>query len=170
MLISNLNFSIHAWILHIWGTESYTQRTPKENRFFQFYSWRRGSPSPPRREAAAGPALGPPLSAMTTPTECWKPYRRVTSGRLLSLAAPKMASIMEGPLSKWTNVMKGWQYRWFVLDYNAGLLSYYTVSTWRQSLGCLGSRDSWVEVGTRLFGSPVEVVRMGVPPYGRVPS
>lgn len=34
---------------------------------------------------------------------------------------------MEGPLSKWTNVMKGWQYRWFVLDYNAGLLSYYTV-------------------------------------------
>lgn len=39
-----------------------------------------------------------------------------------------MASIMEGPLSKWTNVMKGWQYRWFVLDYNAGLLSYYTVS------------------------------------------
>ncbi|XP_066453699.1 oxysterol-binding protein-related protein 9 isoform X2 [Eleutherodactylus coqui] len=39
---------------------------------------------------------------------------------------PKMASIMEGPLSKWTNVMKGWQYRWFVLDYNAGLLSYYT--------------------------------------------
>jgi hypothetical protein len=41
----------------------------------------------------------------------------------------KMASIMEGPLSKWTNVMKGWQYRWFVLDYNAGLLSYYTVCT-----------------------------------------
>ena len=40
----------------------------------------------------------------------------------------KMAIIMEGPLSKWTNVMKGWQYRWFVLDENAGLLSYYTVS------------------------------------------
>ncbi|XP_069673311.1 oxysterol-binding protein-related protein 9 isoform X2 [Periplaneta americana] len=32
---------------------------------------------------------------------------------------------MEGSLSKWTNVMKGWQYRWFVLDDNAGLLSYY---------------------------------------------
>ena len=81
-----------------------------------------------------------------------------------------MASIMEGPLSKWTNVMKGWQYRWFVLDYNAGLLSYYTVSARRQSPGCLGSRDSWVEVGARLFGSPAEVARMGVPPYGRVPS
>ena len=38
----------------------------------------------------------------------------------------KMAT-MEGPLSKWTNVVKGWQYRWFVLDENAGLLSYYTV-------------------------------------------
>lgn len=33
---------------------------------------------------------------------------------------------MEGALSKWTNVMKGWQYRWFVLDDNAGLFSYYT--------------------------------------------
>ncbi|XP_053481248.1 oxysterol-binding protein-related protein 9 isoform X1 [Ictalurus furcatus] len=44
---------------------------------------------------------------------------------LVGLSA-KMASIMEGPLSKWTNLMKGWQYRWFVLDYNAGLLSYYT--------------------------------------------
>ncbi|KAK7076973.1 Oxysterol-binding protein-related protein 9, partial [Halocaridina rubra] len=37
-----------------------------------------------------------------------------------------MAVVMEGPLSKWTNVMKGWQYRWFVLDDSAGLLSYYT--------------------------------------------
>lgn len=35
---------------------------------------------------------------------------------------------LEGTLSKWTNVMKGWQYRFFVLDENAGLLSYYTVS------------------------------------------
>ncbi|CAF4787829.1 unnamed protein product [Pieris macdunnoughi] len=35
--------------------------------------------------------------------------------------------MMEGSLSKWTNVMKGWQYRWFVLDENAGLLSYYTM-------------------------------------------
>lgn len=37
------------------------------------------------------------------------------------------AALMEGPLSKWTNVMKGWQFRWFVLDENTGLLSYYTV-------------------------------------------
>ncbi|XP_020625338.1 oxysterol-binding protein-related protein 9-like [Orbicella faveolata] len=37
-----------------------------------------------------------------------------------------MAVEMEGPLSKWTNVVKGWQYRWFVLDDNTGLLSYYT--------------------------------------------
>lgn len=36
------------------------------------------------------------------------------------------STLLEGPLSKWTNVMKGWQYRWFVLDDNAGLLSYYT--------------------------------------------
>ncbi|XP_030388211.1 oxysterol-binding protein-related protein 9 isoform X2 [Scaptodrosophila lebanonensis] len=36
------------------------------------------------------------------------------------------SSTLEGTLSKWTNVMKGWQYRFFVLDENAGLLSYYT--------------------------------------------
>lgn len=53
------------------------------------------------------------FSILTPPLESWP--------------SVKMASIMEGPLSKWTNVMKGWQYRWFVLDYNAGLLSYYTV-------------------------------------------
>nr|XP_022314762.1 oxysterol-binding protein-related protein 9-like isoform X1 [Crassostrea virginica] len=35
-------------------------------------------------------------------------------------------AVVEGPLSKWTNVMKGWQYRWFVLDEAAGLLSYFT--------------------------------------------
>uniref|UniRef100_A0A8C7YM26 Oxysterol binding protein-like 9 n=1 Tax=Oryzias sinensis TaxID=183150 RepID=A0A8C7YM26_9TELE len=52
--------------------------------------------------------------------------RMNTAGNLLTKPVVKMASIMEGPLSKWTNVMKGWQYRWFVLDYNAGLLSYYT--------------------------------------------
>lgn len=37
-----------------------------------------------------------------------------------------MAVKLEGPLTKWTNVVQGWQYRWFVLDDNAGLLSYYT--------------------------------------------
>ncbi|KAL5286799.1 OSBPL9 family protein [Megaselia abdita] len=37
-----------------------------------------------------------------------------------------MSGILEGTLSKWTNVMKGWQYRFFVLEETAGLLSYYT--------------------------------------------
>lgn len=46
---------------------------------------------------------------------------------------------MEGSLSKWTNVMKGWQYRWFVLDDNAGLLSYYTVSN--VFVHCLGYKQ-----------------------------
>lgn len=31
---------------------------------------------------------------------------------------------MEGPLSKWTNVVHGWQYRWFILRDDA--LHYYT--------------------------------------------
>ncbi|CAG0913599.1 unnamed protein product [Notodromas monacha] len=36
------------------------------------------------------------------------------------------SAVIEGPLSKWTNMMQGWQFRWFVLDDCAGLLSYYT--------------------------------------------
>ncbi|XP_053683769.1 oxysterol-binding protein-related protein 11 [Sabethes cyaneus] len=32
---------------------------------------------------------------------------------------------LNGQLYKYTNVMKGWQYRWFVVDAQAGLLSYY---------------------------------------------
>ncbi|XP_046860517.1 oxysterol-binding protein-related protein 11-like [Xenia sp. Carnegie-2017] len=32
---------------------------------------------------------------------------------------------MEGQLSKWTNLMKGWQYRWFVLNAETGYLEYY---------------------------------------------
>eukprot|EP00092_Neocalanus_flemingeri_P032488 GFUD01035334.1.p1 GENE.GFUD01035334.1~~GFUD01035334.1.p1 ORF type:complete len:235 (-),score=64.02 GFUD01035334.1:86-790(-) len=32
---------------------------------------------------------------------------------------------MEGHLSKFTNVVKGWQYRWFVLDHSSRVLEYY---------------------------------------------
>ena len=35
--------------------------------------------------------------------------------------------LTEGPLSKWTNKLSGWQYRWFVLDSKSGHMSYYTV-------------------------------------------
>ena len=35
--------------------------------------------------------------------------------------------LTEGPLSKWTNKLSGWQYRWFVLDSKGGYMSYYTV-------------------------------------------
>lgn len=76
---------------------------------------------------------------------CSQDHTRTPSSRPApprGLRLVKMASIMEGPLSKWTNVMKGWQYRWFVLDYNAGLLSYYTVSRFPrffiwETRGCL---------------------------------
>lgn len=35
-----------------------------------------------------------------------------------------MPTTMEGPLSKWTNMVHGWQYRWFKLENEA--LVYYT--------------------------------------------
>jgi len=33
--------------------------------------------------------------------------------------------VLSGQLSKYTNVVKGWQYRWFTVDAAAGTLSYY---------------------------------------------
>ena len=50
-----------------------------------------------------------------------------TPGTANSNSSQDSKRIMEGPLCKWTNVVHGWQYRWFVLDKFAGLLSYYTV-------------------------------------------
>lgn len=35
---------------------------------------------------------------------------------------------MEGQLSKFTNLVKGWQFRWFVLDPDSGTLTYYLVN------------------------------------------
>jgi len=35
------------------------------------------------------------------------------------------SKLIEGQLSKYTNVMKGWQYRWFVINPNRGTLEYH---------------------------------------------
>ncbi|KAK3709532.1 hypothetical protein QZH41_018984 [Actinostola sp. cb2023] len=37
----------------------------------------------------------------------------------------KFRQPMEGQLSKWTNYVRGWQYRWFTLDPDTGMLDYY---------------------------------------------
>lgn len=40
-----------------------------------------------------------------------------------ALVSPRI----EGLMNKYTNVMKGWQYRWFVVDAQRGFLEYYMV-------------------------------------------
>ncbi|KAM3720522.1 Oxysterol-binding protein-related protein [Dirofilaria immitis] len=54
---------------------------------------------------------------------------------------------MEGPLSKWTNVVHGWQYRWFVLRDDA--LHYYTSREKmmkRQQRGCIRLRGAVIGI------------------------
>ncbi|XP_076104101.1 oxysterol-binding protein-related protein 9-like isoform X2 [Mytilus galloprovincialis] len=58
------------------------------------------------------------------------------------------SGVIEGPLSKWTNVMKGWQYRWFVLDEASGLLSYYT----SKEKMMRGSRRGCVRLKSAIIG------------------
>ena len=45
----------------------------------------------------------------------------------------------EGQLNKFTNVVKGWQYRWFVLDPSVGVLEYYLLED--RSGKCRGSQQ-----------------------------
>ncbi|CAJ0954995.1 unnamed protein product, partial [Mesorhabditis belari] len=54
---------------------------------------------------------------------------------------------MEGPLSKWTNVVQGWQYRWFLLTEDA--IIYYTSRDKmlkRQQRGCMRLRGASVGI------------------------
>jgi hypothetical protein len=46
----------------------------------------------------------------------------------LGMSSEKLRQQFEGQLCKYTNVMKGWQFRWFVLDPETGVLHYYLVS------------------------------------------
>jgi len=39
-----------------------------------------------------------------------------------------LSQIQEGQLFKYTNVVKGWQHRWFIVDPREGTLSYFLVS------------------------------------------
>jgi len=45
------------------------------------------------------------------------------------MSSEKLRQQFEGQLCKYTNVMKGWQFRWFVLDPQRGLLVYFLVSS-----------------------------------------
>ncbi|KFM58469.1 Oxysterol-binding protein-related protein 11, partial [Stegodyphus mimosarum] len=47
--------------------------------------------------------------------------------------AIKMRQPVEGQLYKYTNVVKGWQYRWFVLTPDTGMLEYYMIDERRKS-------------------------------------
>uniref|UniRef100_A0A0N4Z270 Oxysterol-binding protein n=1 Tax=Parastrongyloides trichosuri TaxID=131310 RepID=A0A0N4Z270_PARTI len=54
---------------------------------------------------------------------------------------------MEGPLSKWTNLVHGWQYRWFVLQDD--ILVYYTSREKmlrRQQRGCIRLRGATIGI------------------------
>jgi hypothetical protein len=46
----------------------------------------------------------------------------------LEMFSEKLCQQFEGQLYKYTNVMKGWQFRWFVLDPETGVLEYFLVS------------------------------------------
>ena len=48
----------------------------------------------------------------------------------MATSSQSPSRFLDGPMFKRGKVVKGWTYRWFVLDRHAGLLSYYTVSGW----------------------------------------
>ena len=57
------------------------------------------------------------------------------------------SAVMEGPLSKWTNVVHGWQFRWFVL--NDDVLCYFTSRDKmlkKQQRGCIRLRGAAIGI------------------------
>ncbi|XP_027206100.1 oxysterol-binding protein-related protein 11 [Dermatophagoides pteronyssinus] len=48
----------------------------------------------------------------------------------------KESKIFEGQLCKYTNVVKGWQYRWFVINSARGVLEYYASKDRHKLRGC----------------------------------
>ena len=98
----------------------------------------------------------PPHDLMFMMNNLWKNLDEINDRNQASKRS--MTITMEGALSKWTNVMKGWQYRWFVLDDSAGIFSYYTSKdkmTRGVRRGCVRLRGALIgiddEVGTGLF-------------------
>uniref|UniRef100_A0A1B6CH99 PH domain-containing protein n=2 Tax=Clastoptera arizonana TaxID=38151 RepID=A0A1B6CH99_9HEMI len=43
----------------------------------------------------------------------------------MEMSTEMMCQLYEGQLYKYTNVMKGWQFRWFILDPKTGILNYF---------------------------------------------
>ena len=74
-----------------------------------------------------------------------------------------MTITMEGALSKWTNVMKGWQYRWFVLDDSAGIFSYYTSKekmTRGVRRGCVRLRGALIGIDDEVCNFTKKLVKL----------
>lgn len=57
---------------------------------------------------------------------CCCRYRTRAMDNLVSIEF--LSQIQEGQLYKYTNVVKGWQHRWFILDPREGTLSYFLVN------------------------------------------
>ncbi|XP_064601309.1 oxysterol-binding protein-related protein 11-like, partial [Liolophura sinensis] len=56
---------------------------------------------------------------------CTQCRRLQTDGSRSRVIPQHFRKPLEGQLYKYTNVMKGWQYRWFVLDPESGMLEYF---------------------------------------------
>ncbi|XP_078661677.1 oxysterol-binding protein-related protein 11-like isoform X4 [Branchiostoma floridae x Branchiostoma belcheri] len=86
------------------------------------------SGSPAASEPSAPAAAAQPAVDLSQFNEAERQQLLAVMARAKELELSEQEGLkrpFEGQLSKYTNVMKGWQYRWFVLDPNSGVLDYY---------------------------------------------
>ena len=81
-----------------------------------------------------------------------KSRRRVGPGMIFSEAGDQQ--VIEGPLHKWVNYVRGWQKRWFLLE-APGLLAYYSNHKKKTCLGTIPLSDAIVTISRR---SPLRFV------------
>ncbi|XP_019642655.1 PREDICTED: oxysterol-binding protein-related protein 11-like isoform X1 [Branchiostoma belcheri] len=86
------------------------------------------SGSPAASEPSAPAAAAQPAVDLSQFNEAERQQLLAVMARAKELELSEQEGLkrpFEGQLSKYTNVMKGWQYRWFVLDPDSGVLDYY---------------------------------------------
>ncbi len=83
-----------------------------------------------------------------------KMKRRKRNGRGMIFSEDGDHQVVEGPLHKWVNYLRGWRKRWFILE-SPGLLAYYSNHKKKTCLGTIPLTDAVVTISRR---SPLRFV------------
>ena len=104
------------------------------------------------------------FSAIAQYVRGWTRDHLTPSLSLLPSPSPLLSEPIEGPLQKWTNMMRGWQLRYFQLDPKQSTLHYHMVCTtmwWSHDAVCRAHDGHVIQLGDHLMQSGDHVMHYG---------